>query len=111
MTKWGRDRRGPARAAAVGPAALALLLAGCSAFLGPGAFGNDLPSSSPIATYSTGKATIAIKDGETIELDQVAEGSGVDSLFGSDVHWTGPSGWHLLVSVAGGNEEFGFEGG
>jgi hypothetical protein len=111
VAKWGRASRGPSRAAAVGAATLALILGGCSAFLGPGAFGDDLPSSSPIATYSTGKATIAIKDGETIELGQVAEGSGVDSLFGSDVHWTGPSGWHLRVSGAGGNEGFGFEGG
>ena len=106
MAKRGRVSRGPA----LGTAALAVLLSGCSALLG-GPFGDDLPSSSPIAAYSTGKATIAIKDGETIELDQLAEGSGVESLFGSDVHWTGPSGWHLRVSGAGGNEDFGFEGG
>ena len=85
--------------AAVVTAALALLLGGCSAFMP--AFDGDFPSSSPIAKYSTGTATIAIKDGETIKLEKVAAGSGVDSLFGSDVRWTGPGGWHLRVSGAG----------
>jgi hypothetical protein len=90
---------------AVVTAVLALFLGGCSAFM-PG-FGGAFPSSSPIAAYATGTASIAIKDGETITLDEVAEGSGVDSVFGSDVRWTGPSGWHLRVSGAGGSEEFG----
>lgn len=65
-----------------------------------------MPSSSPIARYATGSATIAIKDGETIKLDQVAKGSGVESLMGSDVRWTGSSGWHLRLMGAGGTEEF-----
>jgi hypothetical protein len=103
--KRGRGLRA-ARAAVVASGALALILGGCSAFFGPG-FEGDFPSSSPIAAYSTGTATIAIKDGETIKLDQVADGSGVDSVFGSDVRWTSPSGWHLRVNGAGGNEEFG----
>ena len=72
---------------------------GCSAFL-PG-FDGDFPSSSPIAAYSTGTATIAIKDGETIKLEQIAAGAGVDSLFGSDVRWTGTNGWNLRVGGAG----------
>jgi hypothetical protein len=90
----------------LGGTGLAIVVAGCSAFLGPG-FDGDFPSSSPIAAYATGRATIAIKGGETIQLDQVAKGSGVDSAFGSDVRWTGASGWHLRVTGAGGDETFG----
>ena len=100
----GRGRG--SRRAAVLVGAGALLHAGCSAFLGPG-FDGDFPSSSPIAAYTTGSATIAIKDGETIKLDQVAAGAGVDSLFGSNIRWTGPSGWHLRLTGAGGDKEFG----
>jgi hypothetical protein len=96
---WGR------RATALVGAALTLLLAGCSAFM-PG-FEGDFPSSSPIAKYSTGTATIAIKDGETIKLDQLADDAGVDSLFGSNIRWTGPSGWHLRLTGAGSDNEFG----
>jgi hypothetical protein len=97
--------RGSRRAAVVVGAALALLLAGCSAFMP--AFDGDFPSSSPIARYSTGTATIAIKDGETIKLDEVAAGAGVDSMFGSNIRWTGPSGWNLRLTGAGGDKEFG----
>jgi hypothetical protein len=72
--------------------------------MGGGGFGDELPSSSPIASYATGTATIAIKGGETIKLDQVAKGAGVDSLMGSDVRWTGPSGWYLRLMGAGATE-------
>jgi hypothetical protein len=94
-----RGRASRAAVVVVAAAAVALILGGCEAFM-PG-FGEAFPSSSPIAAYSTGSATIAIKDGETIELDKVAAGSGVNSMFGSEVRWTGPGGWHLRVSAAG----------
>lgn len=84
--------------------ALAVSLGGCDLLMsgpfGP-AFDGDFPSSSPIATYRSGTATIAIAGGETIELDQLADGAQVDSLFGSEVRWTDPSGWNLRLSGAG----------
>lgn len=93
--------RGSRRAAVLVAAGLALVLGGCEALLGPG-FGGDFPSSSPIAAYTTGTATIAITGGETIKLERVAQGSGVDSLFGSDVRWTGPSGYITLDRIVDG---------
>jgi hypothetical protein len=95
---------------------LALLLAGCEMLLGPAfggsAFGEGpLASPSQIATYATGTVTIAIKGGETIVLDRMAPGSGVNTLFGSDVRCTGPSGWHVRIGGAGVNEAFGIGGG
>jgi hypothetical protein len=70
-------------------------------------FDGEFPSSSPIATFATGSATIAIGGGETIELTDVAKGASIDSMFGSEVHWTGPDGWHLRVTGAGASDEFG----
>ena len=93
-------RRGRAIAAA-GALAVAIVAGGCD-LLFPGAgFDGDFPSSSPIATFATGTATIAIADGETIVLTTLAKGAGIDSFFGSDVHWSGPDGWHLRLSGAG----------
>lgn len=104
--------------AVVGLSLAAVLLSGCDLLMG-GAFGpgfdGDFPSSSPIATYRSGSATIAIAGGETITLDKLAAGAGVDSIFGSDVRWTGASGWHVHISGAGADDGGGgampFEGG
>ena len=94
-------------------AALGVLLGGCE-LLGPafgGPFGGDpFPSSSPIASYTSGKATIAITGGETIVLDRLGHGATVDSLFGSDVSWTGSSGWHVRVNGAGASDAGAFGG-
>jgi hypothetical protein len=81
----------------------ALVLGGCQALFGSGfgggAFDGSFPSPSPIATYTSGTASIAIKGGETIKLDKVAAGSGVDSMFGSNVRWSSPSGWNLRINA------------
>jgi hypothetical protein len=94
-----------ARARAVVALSLAaVLLGGCDLLMG-GAFGpgfdGAFPSSSPIATYRTGSARIAIAGSETIKLDKLAAGAAVDSLFGSAVRWTGSSGWSMQLSGAG----------
>jgi len=77
--------------------------AGCSLLFGSG-FGPldpELPSSSPIAEFSDGSATIAIDGGEPIVLGILDAQSRIDSLFGSDVHWSNADGWHLRVNGAG----------
>jgi hypothetical protein len=98
---------------------LALVLGGCELLM-RGALGEDLsggfPSSSPIATYAHGTATIVVAGGETIVLDQIAAGAGVDSFYGSDVRWTGSKGWNVRISGVGGDSsDFGgvnpFDGG
>ncbi len=99
-----------ARAVALLGASIALLLVGCEALLGT-AFGSgpggNFPSASPIAAYTTGTATITIKGGETIKLDKLAADSDVNSLFGSNVRWTGPSGWNMRLNGAGSEAGFG----
>jgi hypothetical protein len=87
-------------------AVTALGLTGCSALLG-GSFEGEMPESTQIASFSKGSATIAIAGGETILLDQVVDGAAIDSVFGSNVRWTSTSGWHLTVSGAGADEEYG----
>ena len=103
-------RRGRSRAVGILAAALVggcatVVLGGCQAIFGPGfggpGFDGNFPSPSPIATYRSGTASIAIKGGDTIKLDTIAPGSGLDSIFGSNVRWTGPSGWNLRISGAG----------
>ena len=93
------------RGALAGIVALAFVASGCELFYPP--FDEDFPSSSPIAAFDEGTATIAIADGETIELTRVADGAGIDSLFGSTVRWMGPDGWSLQISGAGAEPEFG----
>ena len=65
------------------------------------------PEPRVIAIYTTGSAVVALGDGTTIRLDRVAEGSGVNAAFGSDVRWIGPDGWNLRLLGAGVEEEFG----
>ena len=102
--------RSRARAVALLGASIALLLVGCEALLGTAfgsAQGGNFPSPSPIAAYTTGTATITIKGGETIKLDKLAADSGVNSLFGSNVRWTGQSGWNMRLNGAGSEAGFG----
>ena len=85
---------------------LAVTLGGCELLMA-GMYGDgfyeDFPSSSPIASYASGRATIRIAGGETIVLDRLAPGSGVDALFGSQVRWSGADGWSLQLVGAGGD--------
>jgi hypothetical protein len=100
-------RRG---AAVAGIGVLLLMIASAAAgceLLIPGGFNDSFPSPSPIATYFKGSATIAIKDGETVKLDRVADGSGLDAFFGSNVRWTNDAGWNLRVGGAGSQEALG----
>ena len=86
-------------------AATTVLLTGCI-FRGT----DDRPAPSTFAVYSTGVATIAIKGGETITLDQVVPGSTVSTAHGSEIRWTGPSGWQVRVSNVGIANTFGSTG-
>jgi hypothetical protein len=96
-----RGRRGAAPALALLGVAVALVAGGCELLMDSGGFGNDFPAPSQIASFSTGHATIAIAGGETIELDKVDATSGIQTLMGSDVRWTGDDGWSLQVNGAG----------
>jgi len=105
-------RRAAAIAGTAGTAALfslvaAILLVGCDFLTGSGSNG---PSPSTLAVYSRGTATIAVKSGETITLDQVVAGSSVGSAYGSEVRWTGPGGWTVRVSNVGVPNTFGSTG-
>lgn len=90
--------------AAFGALAVAVLLGGCGLLFPGMGFDDDFPSSSPIAQFATGSATIAIGGGETIELPDLAKGAVIDSFYGSDVHWSNADGWHLRVSGAGADD-------
>jgi hypothetical protein len=97
--------RGAGRISAVGGlVAVAVVLGGCGLLFPPTGFGDDLPSSSPIASYRTGTATIAIDGGAAIQLTELADGASIDSLYGSNVHWTGGDGWHVRLSGAGADD-------
>ena len=91
-------------AVVAGLAAMAVVLGGCGLLFPPTGFGGDLPSSSPIASYRTGSATIAIDGGTAIQLTDLADGASIDSLYGSNVHWTGGDGWHIRLAGAGADD-------
>ena len=97
-------RRAWRGAAVAGLAAAAVVASGCGLLFPPTGLDGSIPSSSPIASYRTGAATIAIDGGKAIQLSTLAEGASIDSLYGSNVHWTGTGGWHVRLSGAGGND-------
>jgi hypothetical protein len=101
MAQRGRRVRG--LAALTAAALVGLVAGGCGLLFGTGfgGFDPELMSSSPIATFTDGSATIAISGGETITLDEVGRGSRIDSMFGSEVQWSNADGWSLRLSGAG----------
>jgi hypothetical protein len=76
----------------VSTAACALLYSG---------FDEDFPQPSPIATYSKGTATLTLEDGTKVVLDKLNAGPHVWTVYGSEVRWSGSSGWHVRVGGAG----------
>src|SRR6476469_2598524 len=102
----GRGGRATAALMLVGAMSLAVTAAGCEMLLSGAGFGtgfepDGFPSSSPIATFKSGSATIAVDGGAPIELTDLEAGSGIESLFGSDVHWSNADGGHLHLAGAG----------
>jgi hypothetical protein len=82
-------------------------LAGCSLLgLGPD-FDGAFPEPSILATYRAGSASIALADGPTIELDQVAADSSLEATFGASVRWFGADGWHVRFNGSGEPGPFG----
>jgi hypothetical protein len=37
-------------------------------------------------------------------MSELAKGATIDSIFGSEVHWSSPDGWHLRVDGAGADD-------
>ncbi|MFL5776317.1 MAG: hypothetical protein ACJ76W_08590, partial [Chloroflexota bacterium] len=109
--KRGRGGRAAVALALVAAIVLALIAAGCEMLLGPGFGADDFPSSSPIATFTTGSATVAIDGGAPMHLTTLESGSGIDSLFGSDSHWSNADGWHVHLAGAGADSPGGIGGG
>lgn len=54
----------------------------------------------PIATYTSGRATLVI-DGRTIVLDQVSAGPHLYRDMGADVYWFNEEGWGLRLTSYG----------
>lgn len=99
--------RGRVQVAALGLLA-AFAAAGCE-LLFPGAFTPDgeLQAPSPLATYTTGSATLGLSDGTRIRLDRLSKGPHLVTTFGSSVRWSNAAGWNLQVSGAGAGTPFG----
>ena len=104
--------RGPAGGWAPGlirglaAASLLVVLAGCNILFPGSAFdptglGGSFADPSPVATFTTGSATIRLGDGTTITLDRVEPGSALMTTFGSTVGWSSGGGWTLRLIGAG----------
>jgi predicted small lipoprotein YifL len=61
--------------------------------------GDVLPS--PIGTYHSGRATLALSDGSTVVLDTIAPGPHLFTVVGSHIVFTNAAGWYLTVDGAG----------
>jgi hypothetical protein len=106
----GRGGRSAAALTLFALAFVAIAVAGCDLLLnGAGAgFGEQFPSSSPIVTFTRGTATIAVDGGQPMTLGDLGSESGIETLFGSNVHWSNADGWHLRVNGAGADLGGGF---
>jgi hypothetical protein len=80
--------------------------------LDPGDFGSfdpdGFPMPSPMATFTTGSATLTI-DGETTTLDQLSGFAGAYDEFGTEVGWTDGAGTYVRF-FGSGDAAFGDEG-
>lgn len=83
---------------AIGLAGLVLTIAGCSLFY-PFEDFEEFESLEPIATYTSGRATIEI-DGETVVLDRLTGPAELLEGFGAEAVWIGEGGWYLRISGA-----------
>jgi hypothetical protein len=64
-------------------------------------FGPDgPPGPSPLATYSKGRAALALSDGSTVVLERLSPGPHLYTEFGSNVRWSNADGWYLTVAGA-----------
>jgi hypothetical protein len=73
-----------------------VLTAGCSYLLGVPP-GGEFPEPSTVATYTGGRATIAIKGGETLVLDRLAAPGTLVTTFGGEVTWRNDDGWYVKL--------------
>jgi hypothetical protein len=84
---------------------VAFVAGGCELLMGRNGFApgfvDDFPSPSPIASFATGSATITIDGGAPITLADLDKDSGIETYFGSNVHWSNADGWHLRINGAG----------
>jgi hypothetical protein len=80
-------------------------VAGCQllfpGFVPPDASG-AFPEPSPIASFQSGRATIKLDGGETIELTELHGTADLNTLFGARISWENESGWYLRL-IGGGN--------
>jgi hypothetical protein len=89
-----------------GLAVVAPLLSGCQ-LLFPGInppdpdAGEFFPDASPVAEFITGRGTIEIADGPTIELKQLHGEAELYKLLGATLTWEGPDGWYLRLAGVG----------
>ena len=109
MRGRGPLRRGPIRKPPVVALALLIpLLAGCELLFpgfaqGPEPSGlGEFPGPSPIATFGSGHATIAIEGGDTIRLDELHGDGELTPFVGASISWENESGWYLRLIGGGG---------
>jgi hypothetical protein len=86
------------------------VVAGCGLLFPPFGFpgGSFDPNAqpSPIATFTTGSATLAFGDGTTIRLGTLAPNARLLTMVGSAVRWSNAEGWYMGVSGAGSSDPY-----
>src|SRR5882672_6460232 len=89
------SRLGAASPALAGLFAL-LFAAGCELLTpGLGIAPDELANPSPIASYTSGSATIALGDGTKVQLTELHGKAALYKTFGATVGWEDNDGWYL----------------
>jgi hypothetical protein len=74
-------------------------VAGCALLWGPAAEAPDFAEPSPLATYTSGSATITLGDGTKIKLAKLHGEAALYKTEGATVSWENDDGWYLHLSA------------
>ena len=78
----------------------AVFVAGCELLYPLGSVGEgEFEQPEPLATYSSGTATLEFEDGTTVVLDQISDGPHLFTHFGGGVNWYNDEGWGLQLHL------------
>jgi hypothetical protein len=74
-------------------------VAGCALLWGPAVEPPDFAEPSPLATYTSGSATITLGDGTKVQLAELHGQATLLKTLGANVSWENDDGWYLQLGA------------
>jgi hypothetical protein len=78
----------------------AVFVAGCELLFSLGSVGDgEFEQPEPLATYTSGTATLEFEDGTKVVLDEISDGPHLFTQIGGGVNWFNDEGWGLQLHL------------